>query len=123
MCFSDINQNAFINISSFKDLNEAIEYIRHVDSDQQVYREYNNAPLFEKHITDSEPLDSDLKSFLIHIVDQDYSAAMRRSQSMLRVQLEKDVIPFYERKRKQYNIKSRVYSVLVKNNRLYEYRL
>lgn len=44
MASSDFNSRAFINVHDFDSLDEAVEYVLHVDSDDKIYQSYLNEP-------------------------------------------------------------------------------
>lgn len=53
LCKSDFNEKAFINLSSFSNMNDFIEYIKLVDNDEKLYSSILNEPLFKnKQIPD-----------------------------------------------------------------------
>jgi hypothetical protein len=47
---SDFNEEAFINVSDFRNFDEAIEYILAVDKDPDLYNSYLEAPKFRNNI-------------------------------------------------------------------------
>ena len=58
---NDFNEKAFINCNEFSSLEEAIEYVKKVDQDDN---------------------ENELKDFLYHIFDQEYKLASRRTKSI-----------------------------------------
>jgi hypothetical protein len=50
---SDFNENAFINVHDFRSIEEAIEYIKEVDNDDEHYTSILNAPKFINNIPPS----------------------------------------------------------------------
>jgi len=43
---NDFNENSFINLNNFQTIDELIDYIKHIDSDQKLYESYFQQPLF-----------------------------------------------------------------------------
>jgi len=68
------NKKAFINISDFKDIDDAIEYIKKVDNDDKLYLEIIN----EKPLLKIENEQIKLENFLFNIFNQDYDKSFRR---------------------------------------------
>jgi hypothetical protein len=46
MAITDFNEKAFINVKNFDSFSDAIEYIKKVDSDEELYNQYLNEPVF-----------------------------------------------------------------------------
>ena len=45
----DFNRRAFINVDNYDSLDDLVEHIREVDSNQSLYEQYINEPIFEKN--------------------------------------------------------------------------
>ena len=75
-----INKKAYIDVNSFKDIDDAIEYIKGIDSDQSEYIRMLSEPVFaegyavDKHLEKTE-------EFLFHIFDQGKDEAFRRNRT------------------------------------------
>lgn len=72
----DFNPEAFINAMDFPTFEAVIEYIKKIDSDEELYLKMLNAPVIQPHANVS-----DLKEFLLHIVEQPLDKAGRRPHS------------------------------------------
>jgi hypothetical protein len=47
---SDFNPDSFIYVNNFKSFDECLEYIKFVDSNEEVYTKIKNAPIFKYNI-------------------------------------------------------------------------
>ena len=75
---TDYNEKAFINCNRFENLQEIIEKVKEIDSDNDKYLAMLREPAF----ADTFPLDtvaSDLEKFLYNIFDQKLEHAQRRN--------------------------------------------
>ena len=73
------NPKAFIDISDFETWNEAIEYIKMIDQNDQLYLDMINQPALINHHYFRE-LNALLEDYILHIFEQPIEAARRRSQ-------------------------------------------
>ena len=83
-----LNEKAFINISSFKNIYEAIEFIKYLDSNNEAYLKMLNAPLLQDKNHD-KIFDERLKNFFDHIFSQNKEQAYRRGFGQWRLNIEK----------------------------------
>lgn len=74
---NDFNEKAFINCNGFSSLEEAIEYVKKVDQDDELYLQMMNENPLNQTYNENE-----LKDFLYHIFDQEYKLASRRTKSI-----------------------------------------
>jgi len=63
----DLNPESYININDFSSLDDAIEYIKQVDQDRELYMRYLNAPKFLPH-SNPRQWKIDLQAFLSDII-------------------------------------------------------
>jgi len=49
----DFNPDCFIYVNNFKNIQECLEYIKYVDSNEEVYQKIKNAPIFKYDIVES----------------------------------------------------------------------
>ena len=83
------NPKAFVNCHQFDDQKALISYIRHVDKDDNVYKDMLSEPWL---INDEEPLewrDATFTDFLHNIFDQPLETAFRRNRSRWGIKYEK----------------------------------
>lgn len=75
----DFNEKAFINLNNFDSMDKAIEYIKKVDEDDELYLEMLRTPalLDAEHVS---KLNESLDAFLLNIVNQNYEKAFRRDR-------------------------------------------
>ena len=73
------NPKAFINCNDFETMEEAIEYIKKVDNDDDLYLEMMNQPIFRNKEFVGQVLEK-YELFLKNIFDQPIEKAYRRSQ-------------------------------------------
>lgn len=52
-CLSDFNPEAFIYVNNFSSLQECLEYVKYIDSNEHLYQKMKNAPLFKYDIVES----------------------------------------------------------------------
>ena len=83
-----LNEEAFINLSSFKNIYEAIEFVKYLDSNDSAYLKMLNAPLLQDKNHD-EIFDERLRHFLGHIFSQSKEQAYRRGFGQWRTNIEK----------------------------------
>jgi hypothetical protein len=50
---SDFNPDCFIYVNNFKTYEECLEYIKYVDSNEDVYQKIKNSPIFKYDINQS----------------------------------------------------------------------
>ncbi len=81
------NPKAFINVSDFSDFNDAFEYIRKVDNDDELYQSILNEPIYINRPNGLE----ELEDFLCHIIDQDLSKAPRRPKTFYAYDVERNI--------------------------------
>lgn len=79
-----INPKALVNVSDFASLNEAVEFIKHLDSDDNAYMAMLNQPLI-LDTTHKEQMDRKLEAFLLHIAT---SKELRRGFGQWRMNIE-----------------------------------
>lgn len=73
------NPKAFINISDFDSWAEAIEFIKKIDNDDDLYLDMLSQPILnEKHYFSK--LEKDLEEYILHIFEQPIEEAYRRSR-------------------------------------------
>lgn len=75
------NEKAFINLMDYSTVEEAIEEIKRIDNDQELYRKY----LLEPAVLPEYQLNTELiklEEFLLHIVEQPIENAKRRVASV-----------------------------------------
>lgn len=71
------NPNSFININAFNNLDEAIEYIKDIDTNDDKYLKMINEPIFISSDDTAEKKYAQLEGFLINIVEQSKELAKR----------------------------------------------
>jgi len=81
------NPKAFINVCDFKDFNDAFEYIKKVDNDDELYNSIINEPIY---INKPNGLD-EFEKFVCHILDEDISKALRRPRSFYAYDVERNL--------------------------------
>jgi hypothetical protein len=72
----DFNPNAFINAHSFKSTNDVIDYIKRIDSDDEMYLKIINSSVFNDKIPDYLH-ETYIESFFSHIFSQELQLARR----------------------------------------------
>ena len=73
----DFNPKAFINCSDFASFGDALEYVKRVDQDDDLYlRMINEPPVLDWQDPNA------FENFLVSIIEQDYDLAFRRPDSM-----------------------------------------
>lgn len=73
----DFNPRSFIDYRNFDSINSLVDYIKFVDQNEEVYRQYTNATKYAE-ARQYENKIYQLEAFLTGIIDQDYSTAFRR---------------------------------------------
>ena len=74
-----INPKSYIHIKGEKDMKKKIEYIKSIDNDDEKYKSLiKEDVIIDKKF--SKKIDNELKSFLIHIFEQDKSKAYRKDR-------------------------------------------
>lgn len=79
-----INPKALVNVSDFASLNEAVEFIKYLDSDDNAYMAMLNKPLI-LDMTHKEQMNRKLEAFLLHIAT---SKELRRGFGQWRMNIE-----------------------------------
>ena len=72
------NDEAFINVMDFNSLDDMLQYVKEIDSDEEKYREKREQPIFIKQDHEEE-MTGKLICFLKNIFDQDKEEAFRRN--------------------------------------------
>lgn len=73
------NEKAFINVNSFATVEEAVSFIRKVDSDEALYLSMLRAPAVLNEEARSECMDRAFSAWLLHIFDQPKERRYRKS--------------------------------------------
>lgn len=73
------NEKAFINVSNYSTIDEAVEKIKEVDNNTELYMEYMNAPAFVD-LEYPEKIRREFEAFLVNIFDQPIERAYRRNR-------------------------------------------
>ena len=77
----EFNPDSFINCHDFESFDEAVEYIRKVDNDDELYLKMVKAPIVRPDSLAAECLKEDyLSDYLYKICSQDPQAAIRRNR-------------------------------------------
>lgn len=80
-CISNIfNPKAFINVGEFATIDDAIEEIKKIDSDDERYYEMLNEPALQGNTLTQEGKHKELELFFLNIFDQDLNKAIRRNR-------------------------------------------
>lgn len=81
-CISNIfNPKAFINVADFSTIEDAIERIKKIDLNDELYYEMlNEVALNDNSLHLFEKKHLELEAFLLNIFEQDYSKAFRRNR-------------------------------------------
>ncbi len=80
-CISNIfNPKAFINVGEFATIDDAIEEIKKIDSDDERYYEMLNEPALQGNTLTWEGKHKELELFFLNIFDQDLNKAIRRNR-------------------------------------------
>ncbi len=74
----DINPSRFINAHDFKNKKDLIEYIKQVDTDDELYATYFSEPVFLKHQKDMAFYVNGLRDFLSKALSHTFSLRGRR---------------------------------------------
>jgi hypothetical protein len=84
---SGINNKSFINLHDFSSFDQAIDYIKEVDSDSNLFFDMINQPVFidDNHV---EIYKIDLEKFLLNIFNQNTNLGYRRGFGQFRVGVE-----------------------------------
>lgn len=104
------NREAFINIGDFTSLDEAIEYIRFVDSNDNNYLSMLQSNVWSKDYIYENKM-KELDVFLKNIFEQDYYSAYRRNNSNLSKQYEKNIIEWTSVKNSRKSILGRLLNI------------
>ena len=96
------NKNAFINAMDYDTVEEVVDVVRKIDSNNELYLNMLNQPIFndENYI---KKMKENLDFFILHIFEQDYNKAFRRPRFLLPEQENKELLavtPYLQRKRK-----------------------
>lgn len=104
------NKKAFINVTDFKSLDEAIEYVRFLDLNDDKYLTmlqsdvWSSKYIYEKKI-------EELNIFLKNIFEQEYLCAYRRNNSNLSKQYEKNIVEWINMKNSKRTILERLLNI------------
>lgn len=79
----DFNPKAFINVNDFKNIDEAIAYIKKIDQDDQAYLKMLREPMFKGGKMPARYADKEILAFLKNIFDQPLDEARRCSNVKL----------------------------------------
>ncbi len=94
---SEFNPDCFINCHDFKDFDEAVEYIKKIDNDDELYLKMAKAPIVREDSAAAKCLAEDyLADFLYNICSQDPASAIRRNR-IYQGQYYEDEARFHER--------------------------
>lgn len=75
------NKEAFVDVSDFANVDEAVEYIKKIDQDDVLYMQMLEAPALNESAKDIwEKIQLDFSEFLYNIFDQDIERAYRRNR-------------------------------------------
>lgn len=74
-----INPKAYIDVSDYKSMDEAVEIIKQLDSDDELYMKMMREPIFIDPLF-QQKLMNGLEEFLVNIFDQSPDNAFRRSR-------------------------------------------
>lgn len=91
------NPKAFINCHDFQTLEEAVEQVKKVDQDDDLYRQMLSEPWFPDGIEPECLRDETFASFLSNIFDQDPETAFRRNRGRWGLKYEKNLRNMYFR--------------------------
>lgn len=91
-----INPKAYIDVSDYKTMDEAIERIKQLDNDDELYMEMMREPIFINPLFQQKLMKS-LEDFLVHIFEQSPEDAFRRSR-LYTPKLHEDFLLTYEKK-------------------------
>ncbi|MBQ3194503.1 MAG: hypothetical protein IJB59_13145 [Oscillospiraceae bacterium] len=73
------NEKAFINVSDYESLDAVVERIRQLDQDDEKYLEMLRQPILKDKDLPRR-MDEELEKFILHIFEQPYEQAYRRSR-------------------------------------------
>lgn len=77
----EFNPKAFINCHDFASFDEALEFVKKVDADDELYLQMVKAPIFEKESLSRECLSGHyISDYLLKVCSQDKEAAIRRNR-------------------------------------------
>lgn len=93
---SIINPNAYIDVSDFESMDEAIERIIQLDNDDELYIKMMREPIFLDPLF-QQKLMNNLESFLVNIFEQSPKEAFRRSKVYI-PKFHEDFLLKYEKK-------------------------
>jgi len=100
------NEKAFVNVCDFDSLEDAVEYIKRIDKDDELYRQIMAQPILKKDL----PGLKELERFLCGIIDRDIEAAVRTPKgSMVRSAVYGEGNPYH----------GRVFNIWIKPYNLY----
>ena len=91
----DFNEEAFVNVNKYGSFDEAIQRVKELDNDDELYLDVINHPIIANEITSES-----LETFLYNIFDQDISKASRRPFSKNQLEFEQMLLRhrFFEEK-------------------------
>ncbi len=73
------NEKSFININAFENIESAIEYIKKIDNDEELYLSMLNEPAVLNYENTSKNIDDEFSSWLFHIFEQPKEKRYRKS--------------------------------------------
>lgn len=84
------NPEAFINLNDCKSVDQAIEIIKRVDADDELYRHMINAPVIVNEEYSKEKLEKDFENWLREIVNQPKEQRFRRTRQCFNADYEQN---------------------------------
>ena len=91
------NPKAFINCNDFPSLEEAVEYVKKVDQDDELYHQMLKEPWFRDGQEPECLRDEYFRSFLTNIFNQEKQAAYRRNRGRWGIKQEKNLNRMYNK--------------------------
>lgn len=85
------NEKAFINCHNYDSFKEVAEVIMSIDEDEKRFTSYITQPIDIRNVLPDNPMDQ-MKDYLLYIVSQNPTDAVRRSKSMWSLKKEKECI-------------------------------
>ncbi len=78
---NEFNPDSFINCHDFRDFDEAVEYIKRIDNDDELYLKMAKAPIVREGSLAAKCLEKDyVAAFLYDVCSQDPDKAIRRNR-------------------------------------------
>ncbi|MFH1706669.1 MAG: glycosyltransferase family 10 [Planctomycetota bacterium] len=91
------NPKAFINCHDFQTLEEAVEHVKHIDRNDDLYRHMLAEPWFTERVEPECLREKTFVDFLSHVFDQDLQAAYRRNRGRWGLKTERRLYEMYFR--------------------------